>query len=164
MQGLQYGPSRPAHLDGWSKTNPNDGIPKVSLYRIAICIYVIVLIGLRGDTHKSSWDVATKPFSRQIVRVKFYSVKTHSAAIRGNDEALRAIMSTSRPLPSLSAPSAPSNLCVEPFRRYCPIVSARMALSGLCDLGFYIPQNVRYCNHRLSSVPHSAGRSLRRRL
>ena len=47
-----------------AKTNLNDEIPKVGLYRIAICIYVIVLIGLRGDTHKSSWDVATKPFSR----------------------------------------------------------------------------------------------------
>ena len=42
----------------------NDRIPKVSFNKITICIHVIILIGLRGDTHKSSWDVATKPFSR----------------------------------------------------------------------------------------------------
>ena len=37
--------------------------PEVSLYQIAICIYVIILIGLRQDTYKSSRDVVTKPFS-----------------------------------------------------------------------------------------------------
>ena len=41
----------------------NDEIPKVSFNKIAIYIHMIIPIGLRGDTYKSSWDVATKPFS-----------------------------------------------------------------------------------------------------
>ena len=131
-------------------------IPKVGLYRITICIHVIIPIGLRGDTDKNSWDVATKAFFRYLVRAKFYSVQTQFWVVQHNDMPLCPIYVRYYRL--LSLPRR-RTLAWNPTDVYCSAASARMALSHPEDSKFCILRRMKCHLHPQSSVPHSAERS-----